>query len=50
MSERSERPLDWLARAGKNVRPFWNGVPHDETAEHPEDKNWAESVADSNAP
>jgi hypothetical protein len=50
MSEWRVRLFDWFAQSGKNVRLLWNGVPHDEATEHPEDKNWAESEPDPNAP
>jgi hypothetical protein len=35
-----------LARA----RVFWNEVPHVDDDEHPEDKNWAASAPDVDAP
>ena len=55
MGERIERFLDRVAEpsglsSGKNLRVFWNAVPHVDDEEHPEDKNWAESAPDPDAP
>jgi hypothetical protein len=55
MSNEREDWLDSVARGnlfsgGKNLRVFWNGVPHEDAPEHPEDKNWADSEPDPKAP
>jgi hypothetical protein len=55
MGERIERFLDWSAEpsplgSGKNLRVFWNAVPHVDDPEHPEDKNWSLSEPDPKAP
>ena len=36
--------------SGTDLRALWNGVPHEEDSEHPEDKNWADSEPDPSAP
>jgi len=45
---RSARPIG--LHSGTNLRALWNGVPHKEDPEHPEDKDWADSEPDPNAP
>jgi hypothetical protein len=55
MDERIERFLDWSAEpsllgSGKNLRVFWNAVPHVDDPDHPEDKNWSLSEPDPKAP
>lgn len=55
MGERIERWLDEAAKpgllgSGHNYRVFWNAVPHQHNEEHPEDKDWARSEPDPDAP
>jgi hypothetical protein len=56
MGERIEAFLDNLAAqapfggGGKDLRAFWNGVPHTEDPDHPEDKDWSTSEPDPKAP
>jgi hypothetical protein len=55
MGEKFEEFLDRAAQpiglySGTNLRALWNGVPHEEGPEHPEDKDWADSEPDPNAP
>jgi hypothetical protein len=55
VSEKSEEFLDNMAEpigldGGKNLRALWNAVPHVDDPEHPDDKNWADSEPDPNAP
>ena len=55
MSERTEKFLDEAAKpvglsSGHNLRVFWNAVPHEEDAEHPDDKDWSDSEPDPDAP
>ncbi len=35
---------------GRDYRVFWNHVGHVDDPEHPEDKNWAASEPDPDAP
>lgn len=55
MSERLERWLDevakpWGINGGSNLRVFWNAVPHRVDDDHPDDKDWAASEPDPDAP
>ena len=55
MSERTEKFLDEAAEpiglsSRHNLRVFWNAVPHEEDAEHPDDKDWSDSEPDPDAP
>jgi hypothetical protein len=54
MGEKIEEFLDNVAKpgifGGKDLRVFWNAVPHEDDPAHPEDKNWADSEPDPNAP
>jgi len=52
--ERIERFLDRAAEpsviGGRDLRVFWNGVPHIEDQDNPDDKDWAASEPDPKAP
>jgi len=55
MGERLEHFLDWAAEpngltGGKDLRVFWNAVPHADDADNPADKDWAASEPDPDAP
>ncbi|MGH1522733.1 hypothetical protein ACRAWC_01035 [Leifsonia sp. L25] len=55
MGERIEHFLDWAAQpsdlsGGKDLRVFWNSVPHNEDEASADDKNWAASEPDLDAP
>jgi hypothetical protein len=55
VGEEIEEFLDKVAKpvgltGGKNLRALWNGVPHEDDPKHPEDKDWADSEPDPNAP
>jgi hypothetical protein len=54
MGERTEKFLDALADPAhgqsRNLRVFWNAVPHVDDDEHPGDKNWSASEPDPEAP
>jgi hypothetical protein len=55
VGEKFEEFLDNLAQptvlsGGKNLRVFWNAVPHEADPDHPEDKDWADSDPDPHAP
>lgn len=55
MGEKIERFLDRAAEpsflhSGTNLRAVWNAVPHVDDPEHPEDKDWAASEPDQDAP
>lgn len=50
MGEKAEKFLDGAALIGDNYRVFWNAVPHESDPQHPEDKDWADSEPDPDAP
>jgi hypothetical protein len=55
MGEKFEEFLDKAAEpiglhSGTNLRALWNAVPHEDDPAHPEDKDWADSEPDPNAP
>ena len=54
MGERTEKFLDVLADGSlgqsRNLRVFWNAVPHVDDEDHPEDKDWSASETDPKAP
>ena len=55
MSERLDKFLDNAAKprflnSGLDLHALWSGVPHKNDPEHPEDKDWASSEPDPNAP
>jgi hypothetical protein len=55
VGEKSERFLDWAAKplgpnGGKDLRVFWNAVPHSSDADDPESKDWSQSEPDPKAP
>ncbi|MBW8871876.1 MAG: hypothetical protein JF618_06810 [Leifsonia sp.] len=55
MGEGIERFLDWAAEpsglsGGKDLRVFWNSVTHTEDAGSADDRDWANSEPDPDAP
>jgi len=51
--ERTERFLDLAAEprvfGGRDLQVFWNGVPHVEDQDNPDDKDWAANEPDPEA-
>jgi hypothetical protein len=46
--DKSAKPIG--LHSGTNLGALWNGVSHEDDPEHPEDKDWANSEPDPNAP